>query len=644
MNIKAFAVYWNMPNRKSLFPNLFLLLTMCLTVVFSQVKAASPADSARVQALMDSAFHYRSFDLERTRVLLQDALDLAQELKMDKTVAEGNNRLGLTCVLLGDYPAAAFHLNEARQFFERNGLKAGQSSVISNQALLYYHLEDYDRSLELNRVALQMREELDLPGGVATNANNIGNILVQLNRDLDEAKKAYERAYTIFSEIGNIPDAAAACSNIAIIHMNRSEFELAKEWSQRALSLINSTSTRVYHSSLYGTAASIRLKMNETDSALVFAQESIRYAQEHSQLREEFSAYGTLAEIAKGIGDFPRAFDALERSVALKDSIFNLERVAAIAKVEQAALLEQKDIELQTAAEKGAMQRRVNIYITFALVFALALIVSLFIAFRHNQKTNVLLVKQKAILQEQAEKLEALNRDKNRLFGVISHDLRGPIANLGGLLELINQRDLTAEEFKSLTGQLNTHFGHLSSSLDNLLLWSSNQMKGLVSEPRRFDLSEVCDEVADFLSGVAKSKGITLQNTVAPHLLVYADPEQIKVVIRNLVSNAIKFTPADGLVTIAAQSGFANKMQISVTDSGIGMSDEHQKKLLKGEESISTFGTRGERGTGLGLSLCRDFVRANHGNFWFESLPGKGSTFFFTLPVEVVHASAELEV
>jgi signal transduction histidine kinase len=426
--------------------------------------------------------------------------------------------------------------------------------------------------------------------------------------------------------------------------MNRSEFELAKEWSQRALSLINSTSTRVYHSSLYGTAASIRMKMNETDSALVFAKESIRYAQEHSQLHEEFGAYATLAEIAKAIGDFPRAFDALERSVALKDSIFNLERVAAIAKVEQAALLEQKDIELQTAAEKGAMQRRVNVFITFALVFALALIVSLFIAFRHNQKTNVLLTKQKAILQEQAEKLEALNRDKNRLFGVVSHDLRGLIANLGGLLELINQKELTAEEFKSLTGQLNTHFGHLSSSLDNLLLWSSNQMKGLVSEPRRFELSEVCDEVADFLSGVAKSKGITLQNTVAPDLLVYADPEQIKVVIRNLVSNAIKFTPADGLVTIAAQSGFANKMQINVTDSGIGMTDEHQKKLLKGEESISTIGTRGERGTGLGLSLCRDFVRTNHGNFWFESLPGKGSTFFITLPVEVVHASDELEV
>jgi signal transduction histidine kinase len=125
---------------------------------------------------------------------------------------------------------------------------------------------------------------------------------------------------------------------------------------------------------------------------------------------------------------------------------------------------------------------------------------------------------------------------------------------------------------------------------------------------------------------------------------VYADPEQIKVVIRNLVSNAIKFTPADGLVTISAQSGFASKMQISVSDSGIGMSDEHQKKLLKAEESISTFGTRGERGTGLGLSLCRDFVRGNHGNFWFESTPGKGSTFFFTLPVNTVQTTADLTV
>ncbi len=186
------------------------MLAMCLTLVFSKVQATPLADSARVQAIMDSAFHYRSFDLDRTRALLQDALDLAQELKLVRAMADGNNRMGLTCILLGDYSAAAYHLNEARQFFEREALKPSLSSVISNQALLYYHLEDYDRSLEMNRVALQMREELHLPGGVATNANNIGNILVQLNRDLDEAKKAYERAYTIFSEIGNIPDAAAA--------------------------------------------------------------------------------------------------------------------------------------------------------------------------------------------------------------------------------------------------------------------------------------------------------------------------------------------------------------------------------------------------------------------------------------------------
>lgn len=609
-----------------------------------RANAASPADSARIEALMDSAFYYRTFDLVRTRVFLEDALVLAKEYGMEKSLADGNNRLGLTCVLLGDYSAAAFHLNEAHQYFERENVQAGVAAVVSNQALLYYHLEDYDRSLELNRLALQMREELNLPGGIATNANNIGNILVQLNRDLDEAKKAYERAFEIFIEIGNIPDAAAACSNISVIHISREEYAEAKVWSNRALVLINSTSTLVYHSSLYGTAATIRYHLNEIDSALYFANEAIQIAKDQNQLHEEFGSYNTLHIITKGIGDYEGALIALEKSVALNDSIFTLERFEAIAKVEQVALLAQKDLQLKNAAEKSAMQQRVNIYISFALVFALALIISLFSAYNYNQKTNVLLVKQKAVLQDQSEKLEALNRDKNRLFGVISHDLRGPIANLGSLLELLNQKDLTAQEFQSLTGQLNTHFGHLSSSLDNLLLWSSNQMKGLVSEPRRFDLSEVCDEVVDFLSGVAKSKGITLQNTVAPDLLVYADPEQIKVVIRNLVSNAIKFTPADGLVTIAAQSGFANKMQISVTDSGIGMSDEHQKKLLKAEESISTFGTRGERGTGLGLSLCRDFVRANHGNFWFESLPGKGSTFFFTLPVEVVHASAELEV
>lgn len=588
---------------------------------------------------MDSAFLYRTVDLERTIEFLDIALEAATQAGLEFEVASAHNRLGLSYNLLGRYEKAMFHLDKSRTYFRNTDDEVGLAMVTSNIALVHYNLDEYDRSLELNLEALQLREKHNIKGGVATNLNNIANIYF-LQEDKDRALEYYGRAYEILMEIGSLPDAGVVRKNMGSILYERNEFELADAYLEEARDLVLQTNTLIYLPYIFMTQARMKYELGIYDQALDNVNASLEAAKSTNQQRETLDALNLKHAILRSQGKFQDALETHMEYKALSDSIFSLDKFNAIAKIESAALLEQKDIELRRKEESAQLQRQINVYIIAALVFAMALLATVFVASRRFARTNVLLEKQKEELQSKTERLEAVDRDKNRLFGVISHDLRGPISNLGGMLELLSQEDLSQNEFAELSKKLHTHFGHLSSSLDNLLAWASIQMKGSQPQKVHFDVSDACDEVVDLLQNVARNKGITLQNTIPLNTEVYADIEQIKVVLRNLISNALKFTPPNGVVTIASVKGFGNTLQVSVSDTGVGIPKDVQERLLNRRENVSTFGTKGERGTGLGLSLCRDFVGVNGGKFWFESRYGQGSTFYFTLPTtESAHAA-----
>lgn len=240
-----------------------------------------------------------------------------------------------------------------------------------------------------------------------------------------------------------------------------------------------------------------------------------------------------------------------------------------------------------------------------------------------------------ALIQKRNMELSELNSTKDRMFSIIAHDLKGPIGNLQQLLEIIDHdinKGNTANVYELLDilkGTSRTAF----ELLDNLLAWARSQLNAISINPETFDLSSTITDALNLLNGNLMQKNISLSREYQGECMVFADKAMIETVIRNLLSNAIKFTPANGNITITLETNELDTI-LSVKDSGIGIEEERIEKVFNFAETQSTRGTEGEKGTGLGLILSKEFMLKNNGRIWFESAVNSGSTFYIALPRE----------
>ena len=236
-------------------------------------------------------------------------------------------------------------------------------------------------------------------------------------------------------------------------------------------------------------------------------------------------------------------------------------------------------------------------------------------------------------LQAKNEQLRELNASKDKFFSIISHDLRSPFTALLGYIELMEDQAgrLSPEKLQNYLGKLRVSADRLFALLENLLTWSRVQRGVMEYRPERIALRELAADNCDLFSANAERKQITLRNVVAETVVVSADYAMVNTVLRNLVSNALKFTPAGGQITISAQPA-AQAVIVAVADTGTGMSQEAMDTVFRIDAKYSTVGTAGETGTGLGLLLCHDLVKKNGGQIRIESELGKGTTFRLTLP------------
>lgn len=244
-------------------------------------------------------------------------------------------------------------------------------------------------------------------------------------------------------------------------------------------------------------------------------------------------------------------------------------------------------------------------------------------------------------LKEQQQEISDLNRSlmqhntyKDKLLSIIAHDLRGPLGGAVGLLDLIhkNQEKLSKEKILDYVAKLKDSTGHTLELLNNLLLWTQNQFERVSIKPTNLNLHTELQRVLKQLSHQASAKQVQLHCNASQTLQVHADADMLQTILRNLISNAIKFTPGGKSVHITAEAtlGF---MDVQVQDEGVGISEENLQKLQQ-ETPVnhSTFGTNREKGSGLGLSLCRDFIKLHGGQLHIKSTEGVGSCFSFTIP------------
>jgi len=248
-------------------------------------------------------------------------------------------------------------------------------------------------------------------------------------------------------------------------------------------------------------------------------------------------------------------------------------------------------------------------------------------------KLNKCLTKEIEEREKIEQNLRTSNATKDRFFSIIAHDLRHPFISIGNFVTLMTKHAaaLSKSDIIALSKELKENTDKTQDLLENLLQWAQTQRGTTPFKQEVIVLGEIAEEIVSLLGNVAKDKNIQIESNISTKILVYADWQMASTVMRNLVSNAIKFTPESGKITLRASEN-DGMIQITVTDTGVGMRREIIEKLFKIDQHVVSNGTANEKGTGLGLILCKELVEKNGGHIFAMSEQGKGSTFAFTLP------------
>jgi len=239
-------------------------------------------------------------------------------------------------------------------------------------------------------------------------------------------------------------------------------------------------------------------------------------------------------------------------------------------------------------------------------------------------------------LYNQKKELQRINAEKDRFFSIIAHDLRGPFSSFLGVTQLLDEKlsELTKEDIQDFAASMRSSATNLFSLLENLLQWAKIKQGLIPFEPKNMLLFKIAEESIVNVHEPAKNKGIGIENNIQEGVEVFADKNMLQTVIRNLVSNAIKFTPKGGKISLNAKVSEDKTVEVSVKDSGIGMNPVMMDNLFRLDVRTNRPGTEGEASTGLGLILCKDFIEKQGGKIWVESEEEKGSVFYFTVPGE----------
>lgn len=236
-------------------------------------------------------------------------------------------------------------------------------------------------------------------------------------------------------------------------------------------------------------------------------------------------------------------------------------------------------------------------------------------------------------LKNKELELQRLNDTKDKLFSIISHDLRSPFAQLKGILDLFEKGGISEAELKYFLPEIIKNVNYTSDLLNNLVYWAKTQMSGLHADPEEFKIYKLVANKENLFDKEIKSKNLSFINQVEQDIIVYADRNMIDLVIRNLVANAIKFCEKTDTILVKSEETANNFLIIQVVDTGIGISEKNKKKIFN-EENFTTLGTHKEKGTGIGLKLCKEFIEGNGGKIWIDSEEGKGTIFSFSLPTK----------
>jgi signal transduction histidine kinase len=374
------------------------------------------------------------------------------------------------------------------------------------------------------------------------------------------------------------------------------------------------------------------LQKTKPDTSAVMLRQAMAIATAINQKYLMLDVYQGMVDLDKQQGNYKAAEQTLERRNVLQDSLFTLQQSKELAGLQSSYDLSkasEKLQELKIRNQRIAYNR--NIILAVAVSFFVILLVVLFY-YQKTTKLNKELVKQKDILNQQKKALDRENDFKNKLFSIIGHDLRSPVATIVNMMEIAESKNLSAEDFLGFVPQLKDQSKATLETLDKLLIWGKSQLKGANYNKFVFNSKELILKNRELYKTPALLKTIKVTDETPDEVLIYADVTHVDFIIRNLLANAIKYTHAGGGIKISASlnqpAGFN---AIHIEDNGVGIAKEAQQRIFE-QDNKSQDGTAKEKGNSIGLMLCKEFAEANGGKIELESELGRGTRFTFYFP------------
>ncbi|MBD3615296.1 MAG: tetratricopeptide repeat protein [Gracilimonas sp.] len=549
-----------------------------------------------------------------------------------------NQLIGISYASQGSYQPGLEHFFEARNLFEELGNENGVFQNLNNIGVSYLKLENYDRALE---IFLELNSLKTLEPATISIPVNLGFIYYELGQ-FDKAEEQLERVLNF--DGGTFDQRAIGLSTFKLgeIYLLKKEYSTALQYFKRSIEVYDVLENELEKVQSLNGIALTYLQMGNLEQALNFAERAFQIAEKLNGLPQKSTSSETLYKIHKERGDVKNALAFHEKFKAFSDSLNNNEISREVGRLEAEYQFKDRELAIREAQREKNLRtseqisnRNMLIILTLSL-----LVIAVLVAYGQNRnsalrkKANKLLYEKNTQIEDQAKRLKEMNEIKTQLFSIISHDLRGPLSSLYGFITLTEMNQLSKKQIQDLIPELADKFKYTSTLLNNLLNWARSQLDGYKVAPEQFNLSTQFSENQKIQSYQASNKNIDIQNKLTPEISVYADKNMIGLVILNLLSNAIKFTPENGVIKVWSEIK-GDIVRFCIQDNGVGISGKQLDMLFDETSFYTTDGTNDEKGTGLGLMLCKDFISKNKGRIWAESEVGKGSTFCFTLPANV---------
>lgn len=566
------------------------------------------------------------------------ALSIRFQLRDSIGIAKSYNNLGQDFMAFGKFDEAYFYYTQSYRFSSAMNDSLRMAVALHNIGAVFKGLKQYEKALAYFSSTQKISDLIGDHEGKAYNYDEIGDVYKRKGK-YDSALYALKYSLGVSRKLKLFVNdlEPGTLMKIAQTYLEKGEDKLALSYYDSAEMLFKKTDNDYGIAEINLGRGKVFLKEKKYAEAQKLVEGSAKKAKETNSWTLGIECANTLSKLHELKGEYAQSLTYYRQYKELEDSLFSQGM--------QAKLL-QDQIRFETAAKEDQIKALTKLedlrknelkkqeLISNILVVVVALVVILlFTVYRSGQRRiriNKLLMEHQDEIKRRSEELEQLNQVKDKFFSIISHDLRSPMNALSAILNMLDNKQIKPEEFEQLTKELKVQFNHTKTLINNLLDWALLQMDKLKIQQEKLDLNNIVEENFKLLKTL-NTKATTLVNNIPQGTSCVGDLNMVNLVLRNLVLNAIKFTETGGTVEVSVNSGSGNDWIVSVKDNGIGINPDVQKLLFEKTSGYSTRGTANEKGTGLGLILCKEFVEKNGGKIWLESEMGKGSTFHFTI-------------